>query len=139
MNLNDYSCSAYLCGMLLKTLYLLPHLFYNVELELIQSVSQHQINSKDKNAVWVSKCDEYWSYWVLSNASWIFLRFIKYLFERDRFVGQRFWYVRYSIPCKYFIGFQEVLKTAWRHLGDQQMFAGVNDLYDCRCKLDIAI
>ena len=51
VNLNDYSCSAYLRGMLLKTLYLLPHLFYNVELELIQSVSQHQINSKDKNAV----------------------------------------------------------------------------------------
>ena len=48
--------------MLLKTSFLLPHLFCNVEFELIQLVSQHRTvvrdsNSENKNAAWVSKTD----------------------------------------------------------------------------------
>ena len=48
VSINDHS--LYLCSMLLKTSFLLPHLFCNVELELIQLSSQHQAVVRDFNS-----------------------------------------------------------------------------------------
>ena len=64
----------YLCNMLLKTLLSLRYLFFNVEFELIQLISQHRTVAKDfsstkGNAAGVSKWDEYWNYGVLINLS----------------------------------------------------------------------
>ena len=60
-------------GMLLKTSFLLPHLFCNVDFELNQLIEfQNKTNTEN--------------YWVLVNAFWIRLRFVKYRFVRYRFV-----------------------------------------------------
>ena len=40
--MNDSFKYICLCSMLLKTSFLLPHLFCNVEFELIQLISQHR-------------------------------------------------------------------------------------------------
>ena len=73
VSINDHS--LYLCsmGMLLKTSFLLPHLFCNVDFELNQLIEfQNKTNTEN--------------YWVLVNAFWIRLRFVKYRFVRYRFV-----------------------------------------------------
>ena len=81
--------------MLLETLFLLPHLFCDVEFELIELISLHQtvnwdFNSWNRNAAWVSEKDEYPSYWVLINPFWIGLRFVRYIFVRYRFARYRY-------------------------------------------------
>ena len=65
VSINDHS--LYLCSMLLKTSFLLPHLFCNVDFELNQLIEfQNKTNTEN--------------YWVLVNAFWIRLRFVKYRF-----------------------------------------------------------
>ena len=73
VSINDHL--LYLCsmGMLLKTSFLLPQLFCNVDFELNQLIEfQNKTNTEN--------------YWVLANAFWIRLRFVKYRFVRYRFV-----------------------------------------------------
>ena len=57
--------------MLLKTSFLLPHLFCNVEFDFTWFHNNQTVvrdfNSQNRNA-WVSR---YWNYWVLINAFWI--------------------------------------------------------------------
>ena len=73
----NYYCQTYLC-MLLKTQFLLLYLLNNGELDFILFTWFH--NTKQlpeifcfkveiRNAIWVSKFDEYRNYWVLINSS----------------------------------------------------------------------
>ena len=50
MSINSYLFKQNLCSMLLKTSFLLSHLFGNVEFELIQLISQHWTVVKDFNS-----------------------------------------------------------------------------------------
>ena len=50
MSINNYSFKQNLCSMLLKTSFLLSHLFGNIEFELIQLISQHRTVVKDFNS-----------------------------------------------------------------------------------------
>ena len=65
------------------------------------------INSADG----VSKKDKYRNYWVLINAFWIRLRFVKYRFVRYwfRFLSRP--WLDTGIPNKYFVCLQAVFKT----------------------------
>ena len=106
VSINDHS--LYLCSMLLKTSFLLPHLFCNVDFELNQLIEfQNKTNTEN--------------YWVLVNAFWIRLRFVKYRFVRYRFV--RYWFrfvdkpwLDTDIHSRHFVCLQDVLKTTWRHV-----------------------
>ena len=108
VSINDHS--LYLCsmGMLLKTSFLLPHLFCNVDFELNQLIEfQNKTNTEN--------------YWVLVNAFWIRLRFVKYRFVRYRFV--RYWFrfvirpwLDTDIPSKHSVYHQDVFKTSSWHV-----------------------
>ena len=101
VSINDHS--LYLCSMLLKTSFLLPHLFCNVDFELNQLIEfQNKTNTEN--------------YWVLVNAFWIRLRFVKYRFVRYRFV--RYWlrfvsrpWLDTDIPSKHFVYLEDVFSV----------------------------
>ena len=101
INVSVNNHSLYLCSMLLETLFVSPVLQCRFWIHLTD---------------WVSKWDEYRNYWVLINAFWIRLRFVKYRFVRYRFV--RYWFRFVSrpwldtdIPSKHFVCLQDVFKT----------------------------
>ena len=101
MSINDHS--LVLCRMLLKTLYLLPHLFCNVDFELILLIEFQ--NKKNIG--------------VLINAFWIHLWFVKYRFVRYRFV--RYWSRFLSRPwinTDILVNILLISKTSSRRLED---------------------
>ena len=118
--------------MLLKTSFLLPHLFCNVEFDFTWFHNNQTVvrdfNSQNRNA-WVSR---YWNYWVLINAFWIRLDLSDIdiwdidLSDTDLDLLDK------DIHSKHFVCLQDVFKTSSRHvlntssrrLQDQQMFAG---------------
>ena len=72
--------------MLLKTLFLLPHLFCNVEFEFswfhnTEQSSEILILKK----VMLLQFQNKTNYWVLINAFWICLNFVRYRFGNHRF------------------------------------------------------
>ena len=99
--------TLYLCGMLLNLVF------------VVWSVQQCQFwsNSADR----VSKQGKYRNYWVLINAFWIYLRFVKNRFLRHRFA--RYWFrfvsrpwLDTNIPNKHFLCLQDVFKRSSRHV-----------------------
>ena len=60
--------------MLLKTSFLLPHLFCNVKFNFTSFHNNQTVvrdfDSQNRNA-WVSRLEKYWNYWVLINTFWI--------------------------------------------------------------------
>ena len=105
--------------MLLKTSFLLPYLFCNVEFDFTWFHNNQTVvkdfNSQNRNA-WVSRSEEYWNYWVLINAFWIRLD----LSDIDM------WDVDLSdtdldlldkdIPSKHYVGLQDVFKTCLQNV-----------------------
>ena len=152
--------------MLLKTSFLLPHLFCNVKFNFTSFHNNQTVvrdfDSQNRNA-WVSRLEKYWNYWVLINTFWIRLDLSAIdmwdidLSDIDLDLLDK------DIPSKHFVCLQDVfktssvqqffvfqgvfkmssrcicktssrrlgrrkivtLKTFWRRLQDQQMFAGV--------------
>ena len=56
------------------------------------------------------------NYWILINAFWICLRFVRYSLVKYRFVRYTFRFVRYRYPNKQFACLQDVFKTSSRHV-----------------------
>ena len=88
--------------MLLKTSFLLPHLFCNVEFELIQPISQHREVVRETLILKIEMLLEFQNttnFKIIGffriNAFWIRLRLIRYRFVRYRFVRYRFRFARY--------------------------------------------
>ena len=91
--------------MLLKTSFLLPHLFCNVEFELIQLISQHRAVVRETLILKIEMLLELQNttnFKIIGffriNAFWIRLRLIRYRFVRYRFVRYRFRFARYRYP-----------------------------------------
>ena len=100
MSINDHS--LYLCGMWLKTSFLLPHLFCHVNFEIILLI---EFENKTN--------------WVLINAFWIRLRFVKYRFLRHRFI--KYWFRFLSRPwinADVLVNILFLSKTSLRRLQD---------------------
>ena len=105
--------------MLLKTSFLLTHLFCNVEFDFIWFHNNQTVvrdfNSQNRNA-WVSRSEEYWNYWVLINAFWIRLDLSDIdiwdidLSDTDLDLLDK------DIPSKHFVCLQDVFKTSSRHI-----------------------
>ena len=105
--------------MLRKILLLLPHLFCNAKFEFswfFNTNEQHQtiirdFNSENRNAVWVSKWDEYHNYWVLINAFWIHLDLSDIdMWDMD-LSDTDLDLLDADISSKHFVYLQDVLKT----------------------------
>ena len=107
LNVNINEHLLYLCSTILETSFLVSPVLQ----------CRFWINSAD----WVSKLDKYRNYWVLINAFWICLSFVKYRFVRYRFV--RYWFRFVSrpwlgtdIPSKHLVYLEDVFKTSSRHV-----------------------
>ena len=100
--------------MLLKTLFLLPHLFWNVESELIQLISQRRkaIGEFDSPNRTTGSVSNKKNYWVLFNVFCICLRCIRYRFMKYRCQMQiQICQIQIS-PIKNFPCLQNVFETS---------------------------
>ena len=106
------------------------YLLSNVELEkicFIKSVSQHEtvaryFKSGNINFIGVLKRSNYRDYWVLTNASWVYLGFAldlsdihlldKKLSDTDLDLFETFRF----LTSKYFFSLQDVLNDSWRYV-----------------------
>ena len=99
-----------------------------IRLYFIQLFSQHReiagdLKYYDRNAIWVSKWNEFWNYWVLISASWTFLGFSLALWDiafldKDLSVSDLDLLETGidSFPVNFFFCLQEVWKTTSRNI-----------------------